>query len=418
MNANNHIWFPYTQMENAPAPLKVIKGEGLYLYLEDGRKIIDGISSWWTCLHGHCHPQLMEALRQQTTKLDHVIFAGFTHQPAEDLASELVKIAPWNDAKVFYSDNGSTAVEIAIKMAIQYQINTGNEHKTKIATLQGGFHGETFGSMALAGKDGFFKPFKRYLFEVVELDVFSDDFEKQLEEAFSDGDIAAFIYEPLLMGTSGMRIYPASKINQIIDNCQKHGALAIADEVLTGFGRTGSLMASDQVELKPDIICLAKGLTGGVMPLAVTLATPFVYQAFLGKDLSNALLHGHSYTANPLSCAVALENLKMMQTPEALSRIQNISAYHRKFAPKIQAKFGERIHVRFVGTVMAIELQGIEGSYFNPIRTKIYDYFLANGILMRPLGNVFYLLPPYCITTEELDFVYEKIISFLHTHVE
>jgi len=187
---------------------------------------------------------------------------------------------------------------------------------------------------------------------------------------------------------------------------------------LTGFGRTGSLMASDQAELKPDIICLAKGLTGGVMPLAVTLATPFVYQAFFGKDLSNALLHGHSYTANPLSCAVALENLKIMQTPEALSRIHNIKAYHRKFAPKIQAKFGERIHVRFVGTVMAIELQGIEGSYFNPIRAKIYDYFLANGILMRPLGNVFYLLPPYCISTEELDFVYEKIISFLHAHVE
>jgi adenosylmethionine-8-amino-7-oxononanoate aminotransferase len=404
------IWHPYTQMKTAAPPIPIVRGEGTCLYDEDGKKYIDAVSSWWVNIHGHAHPHIAYKVAAQLQQLEHVIFAGFTHQGAVELAERLLAILPNNQQKAFYSDNGSTAIEVAIKMCLQYWLNKGDQ-RTKIIAFNNAYHGDTFGAMAVSGRSAFTKAFDSLLFEVEFIDTPNESNIEDLKSQISNlkSEVACFIFEPLVQGSSGMLMYEAKYLNELMAHCKQENVLMIDDEVFTGFGRTGKRFACDHVTIQPDIMCFSKGLTGGTMALGLTTCTQHIYDAFLSDDKLKTLFHGHSFTANPIACASALASMDLFMEPATMANIQRIEASHKKFAAKIQHHPKIKA-VRQTGTILAMEWQtGDDTSYFSSLRDKLYQYFLAEGIILRPLGNVIYILPPYCITNDELAYVYSKI---------
>lgn len=404
------IWHPYTQMQTALPPIPIVRGAGACLYDEDGKKYIDAVSSWWVNIHGHAHPYIAQKIAEQLNTLEHVIFAGFTHPSAVELAERLLAILPDNQAKAFYSDNGSTAVEVAIKMCLQYWHNQGIE-RTKILAFKNAYHGDTFGAMAVSGRSAFTAAFDSLLFDVEFIDLPNKGNLQSLKSQISHlkSELSCFIFEPLVQGSAGMLMYEADDLNELMAHCRQEGVLLIADEVFTGFGRTGKPFACDHVATQPDVMCFSKGLTGGTMAFGLTTCTQQIYNAFLSDDKHKTLFHGHSYTANPVACAAALASLDLFLDSATSENIDRIARSHAAFTERI--KDHPKIKTtRQTGTILAMEWETGDGtSYFSTLRDTLYQYFLAAGIILRPLGNILYILPPYCITDEELAYIYRKI---------
>lgn len=411
-----NIWHPFTPLEGAPDPVLIDRAEGIYLHTSDGRKIIDAISSWWVNLHGHAHPIIAEAVAAQAKKLEHVIFAGFTHEPAITLSENLLSILPESFSKIFFSDNGSTAVEVALKMAMQYWHNK-KVKRPKIIAIEGAYHGDTFGAMSVGDRSIFTAPFFPYLFDVEFIPFPQHGFEEDTIDDFrskvSNGDVGAFIYEPLVQAAGGMRMYGVTVLEKLLAIARQHDVICIADEVFTGFGRTGKLLASDYPAHKPDLIALSKGITGGTLPLGVTAVSSKIVEAFQNSELTKTFFHGHSFTANPLACAAANASFGLLTRDACLKSIGRITNQHKTFAAKISSHPALK-DVRALGTILAIELASDEQtSYTNVIRKKIYSYFLERNILLRPLGNTFYIIAPYVITEDEMNTIYQAITEFL-----
>jgi adenosylmethionine-8-amino-7-oxononanoate aminotransferase len=412
------IWHPFTQHHIEPNSIAITRGEGAYLYDEDGNKYIDAIASWWVNLHGHSNTYMAEKVYEQALKLEQVIFAGFTHEPAIRLAERLLSHLPSNFQKVFYSDNGSTAVEVGVKMALQFFHNQGQIKRRKIIALTDAYHGDTFGAMSLGAPSAFNAPFQDMLFEVEFIPNPNQALEclNDLETKLKDSDeYAAIIFEPLIQGAGGMNMYPAETLDQIISMAKKHGLLCISDEIMTGFGRTGKWFAMDYLQQKPDILCLSKGLTGGMMAMGVTVCSDPLFESFLSSDRKKTLFHSHSFTANPLACAAANASLDLMEKTETWSQIAAIQESHAAWKNKLQNHPVIR-NIRCWGTIVACEIDTPEkDGYLNPIRGKAYDHFIKKGILLRPLGNTLYILPPYCIKPSELAKIYLEIENFAAT---
>jgi adenosylmethionine-8-amino-7-oxononanoate aminotransferase len=407
-----YIWRPYTQMKTADPPLPIVRGEGALLFDESGNRYIDAISSWWVNIHGHGHPYIAEKLAEQARRLEHVIFAGFTHPPAVELAERLLSILPENQARIFYSDNGSTAVEIAIKMAIQFYHNQG-VRREKLIAFDRAFHGETFGAMSASGDLSFNNAFSEHLFEVLRIPApvagREEESIAQLETMLDKHSVYAFLFEPLILGAGGMLMYRSEVLDSLIAICRERNVLCIADEVMTGFGRTGRLFASDYLVNKPDLMAMSKGLTGGTLPLAVTSCTAEVFNAFLSDDRYKTFFHGHSFTGNPLGCAAALASLDLLQDRETQENMARIERSHQRFRQNVRDRAVLK-DIRQRGTILALEfdLSG-ETSYFNEWRDWLYRFFMKRGVLLRPLGNIIYVMPPYCITEEQLGEVYQAL---------
>jgi adenosylmethionine-8-amino-7-oxononanoate aminotransferase len=407
------IWHPYTQMKNALPHIPIVKGEGVYVFDENGKRYIDAVSSWWVNIHGHSHPYIAKKVSEQLTTLEHVIFAGFTHEPAVLLAERLLPLLPGKQEKVFYTDNGSTAVEVALKMCLQYWDNLGTP-KTKILAFKNAYHGDTFGAMSVSGRSIFTDAFNSLLFDVEFIELPNEENIQDLVNHISSlQNTACFIFEPLILGSGGMLMYEAKYLDQLILACQKNQILTIADEVMTGFGRTGTYFASEQLNHKPDIFCLSKGLTGGTIPLGVTTCTGTIFNAFLSEDKLKTLYHGHSFTANPIACVASLASLDLLLENETLENIQRISAKHALFLKEIEGHKKVK-SVRQTGTVIAIEWNTKQGtSYLSDLRNQLYAYFLERGIILRPLGNIIYILAPYVINDTDLDYIYDTIKNAL-----
>ena len=401
------IWHPFTQAQTAAPPIPILRGKGSYLYSEAGDAYLDAISSWWVNLHGHAHPYIGEKIAAQAKELEHVLFAGFTHPQAVILAERLLKILPIGYSRVFYSDNGSTAVETALKIAFQ-----ANGAGKKLLSFEGGYHGDTFGAMAAAGKTHYNRPFWPYLFKVHSIIPPLPGKETESWEAFkkivNSGEIAAFVFEPLIQGSGEMRLHSREVLDQMVKTCQSEGIITVADEVMTGFGRTGPLFACSHLKTTPDLICLSKGITGGFLPLGATIAKESLFEAFLSPDPSRALLHGHSYTANPLSCAAANASLDLLLQPECSAARKMIEFEHQQFQHQWK-NHPKLIRCDVIGIILVIEYQVEKSSYYHPLKMELLEFFQERGILLRPMGNVLYLLPPYCITREELQKIYSAI---------
>ncbi|GAA4840913.1 adenosylmethionine--8-amino-7-oxononanoate transaminase [Algivirga pacifica] len=408
-----YVWHPFTPQKSTLEMLPVKRAKGCVIELEDGRKIIDAISSWWVNTHGHSNEYIADALSKQARTLEHVIFAGFTHEPAITLSERLINILPSKQAKVFFSDNGSTSTEVAMKMALQYFWNKQEKNRKKIVAIDGSYHGDTFGAMSAGDRNAFSAPFAPYLFDVSFIPFPGGDQANTAIEAFEalakTGEVAAFIYEPLVQGSAGMRMYTPETLNTLIKIAHKYGVLCIADEVMTGFGRTGKYFSSLHMEEQPDIMCLSKGLTGGTMALGLTTCTQEVYEAYLVDDIMKTFFHGHSFTGNPLACAVANASLDLLLSEECQSNLRRIEERHAAFAEKAKG-FKNACNIRQRGTILALDFDTQEeSSYFNQKRDFLYETCISKGVLLRPLGNVIYVLPPYVITDEELEQVYGVI---------
>jgi len=398
------LWHPYTQALTAPAPIPIVRAEGVWLYTEDGRRILDGISSWWVNIHGHSHPKLNAALAKQAGELEHVVFAGCTHRPAVELAERLLEILPTGLARVFYSDNGSTAVEVALKLAVQYWINRGEPQRKTIVTLHNAYHGDTVGAMSASEDSVFTRAFSNLLFPVERV----RDLE-EMERCLQTHSVAAVMIEPMLQGAGGMAVWSAEFVAGVRRLCDRYGTLMIADEVLTGFGRTGKMFACEHAAIAPDIVCLSKGLTAGYLPLGVTATTTAVYDAFLSDDRSKTFFHGHSYTANPLACAVAIASLDLFREEATLAKVTRLEHQLRAGFEPLRAA-GD---VRVIGGVAAVELMSHKPGYLDQIGPRLATAFLARGLLLRPLGNVVYFMPPYCISESETAWALDQIAAVL-----
>ena len=406
----NSIWHPFTQHQTAKNNIAIIRGEGALIFNENEKVYIDAVSSWWTNLFGHANPTIANAIKNQVDNLEHVIFAGFTHQPAINLAENLLKILPKNQNKVFFSDNGSTCVEVALKMAIQFWHNKNVEKQTIIA-FKNAYHGDTFGAMSVGARGVFNQAFESYLFDVQFIDLPNDenieivlsDFQKIIQE----NRVAAFIFEPLIQGSAGMLMYKAEYLDKLIAIAHKNDVICIADEVMTGFGRTGKTFATDYLDNKPDIFCLSKGITGGFLPLGITTCTTKIYEAFLSNDKLKTFFHGHSYTGNPIVCAAAYANLELLNDAQLM--IENLVNWQNDFLIKL--KSNKKIeNLRQLGTIVAFDVKtNSDSNYFNNLRDFLYDNFIERGVLLRPLGNTIYVLPPYIISKEQLQKVYKVI---------
>ncbi|MCE9594050.1 MAG: adenosylmethionine--8-amino-7-oxononanoate transaminase [Planctomycetes bacterium] len=397
-------WHPYTQHGLENDLLAVVGARGSVLELADGREVIDGISSWWTCLHGHGHPKLVEALRAQAERLDHVLFAGATHEPAVRLAERLIELAPRGLTRVFYSDDGSTAVEVALKIALQAAANRGELERRVFVALEGAYHGDTFGAMAVGEREPFFGAFGELLFEAERAAVDANAVERALARLGSRA--AGVIVEPLVQGAAGMRMHSAEFLVGVRRACDHHRVPLIADEVMTGFGRTGSLFACGRARVAPDLLCLAKGLTGGMLPLAATLASEALFDAFRSTTRSKALHHGHSFTANPLGCAVALASLDLVLENDVPARLEAIGA-------RIERRLG-RSDVRRAGGIVAFDLAGDE-TYGSERSIRLRRLALELGVLLRPLGNVVYAMPPASTTDAQCDAIADAMAALAET---
>jgi adenosylmethionine-8-amino-7-oxononanoate aminotransferase len=416
----NYVWHPFTQMQTAPDPLVIVKAEKATLFAADGKEYLDCNSSWWVTLHGHNDPHLKQALINQFEEIDHVIFAGATHPKAIELAERVVRLLPNNFQKVFFSDDGSTSVEVAIKMVFQYWHNQSIDKK-RIVALEGAYHGDTFGAMSISQRGYFNAPFEHLFFEVDYLPFPTQQREEEVliaaEKLFSSNECAAIILEPLVQGSAGMMMYRPEFLERLVALAKANQVLVIFDEVMTGWGRTGNLFAMNYIDSTPDIVCLSKGLTGGVLPLGLTVATEAIYNAFLSPIKTKALLHGHSFTGNALACAVACANIDLIENTAFKDNIKRISEHHAAFGESLKAHLKVQ-EERQIGTIIAVEIK-VSGSssYFAGIRDVAYEYFISNGLLIRPLGNVVFLNPPYCVTNEELSRMYEGISGLLN-HLE
>jgi adenosylmethionine---8-amino-7-oxononanoate aminotransferase len=407
------VWHPYTQHGIASGAVPVVRGEGAHLVLADGRRLLDAISSWWVTLHGHAEPSIAEAIADQARTLEQVIFAGFAHEGASRLAAELVAVLPPGLERVFYSDDGSTAVEVALKIALQSWRNRG-EPRRLIAALENAYHGDTFGAMAASARGVFTEPFADHLFEVARLpDPTEGDTLAALDVLLErrGHDLAAVIVEPLLLAAGGMRMYGPDVLRGIRERTRAAGVPLIADEVATGFGRTGPFFACGRADVEPDLVCLSKGPTGGFMPLGVTVATPALFEAFRSEDRRRTLFHGHSFTANPLACAAARASLRLLLDPECASRRAAIEDAHRAGLEAVSGHPAVRAP-RLLGTVAAFDLEE-GGGYLAPVGADLAAFARAEGVLLRPLGSVVYVLPPYCTTADEIAGVWATIHRYL-----
>jgi len=405
------VWHPFTQHAVQPEPTLISRGEGAWLEAADGRRIFDAISSWWVVTHGHRHPHIVQAIKDQIDRLDQVIFAGFTHEPAEKLARHLVEITPPELEYVFFSDSGSTSVEVALKMALGFWRHRGAK-RTRILALEGAYHGDTIGGMSVGERGVFNAPYDPLLFDVERIPFPAAGREvatlDALKAACKRGDVAALIVEPLILGAGGMLIYPPAILAEMKHICAAHDVLFIADEVMTGWGRTGTLFACEQAGIAPDIACYSKGLTGGSVPLAVTLCRADIFDAHYSTDRSKTFFHSSSYTANPVACAAALANLEIWQREPVMERIGSLAALHKD---KL-ARFGDDrrfANLRQIGTIAALDIVAKDAGYLADIGPRLYRGFLARGLLVRPLGNTIYIMPPYCSTANDLDLVYDAI---------
>jgi adenosylmethionine-8-amino-7-oxononanoate aminotransferase len=405
------IWHPFTQHALQPVMTKIARAEGAWLEAADGSRIFDGVSSWWVVTHGHNYPPVVSAIQQQAGILDQVIFAGFTHEPAEAVARGLIAMAPAGLAHVFFSDSGSTSVEVALKMALGYFRNRG-EPRSRIVALEHAYHGDTIGTMSAGERGVFNAPYEPLLFHVERLPFPAQGGEQRTIDAFEAickrERPAALLLEPLILGAGGMLVYGAGVLAELKRICETYGVLFIADEVMTGFGRTGTLFACEQAGVSPDIMCLAKGLTGGVIPLAATLCKREIFEAHLSPDRSRMFFHSSSYTANPIACAAAAANLEVWAREPVRERIAMLArAQAGRLEPfKANARFS---NVRQAGTIAALDLNVADAGYLAGVGTKLYNFFTGRGLLLRPLGNRIYVMPPYCTTLEELDAVYAAI---------
>ncbi|RAJ81843.1 adenosylmethionine-8-amino-7-oxononanoate aminotransferase [Chitinophaga dinghuensis] len=409
------IWHPYTQMQTAPAPIAITRGEGALLFDDQNNSYIDATSSWWVNIHGHAHPHIAEMLSKQAFQLQHIIFSGYTHPPAVELAERILPLLPEGQRRVFYSDNGSTAVEVALKMALQYWDNKG-QRRTKFLAFKNAYHGDTFGAMSVSGRSVFTRVFDELLFEVHFLDLPTTDNTNDIISQINELDpatIAAFIFEPLIQGAGGMLMYEAEPLDQLLHWCKTNQILLIADEVMTGFGRTGKNFAMENCHTTPDMICLSKGLTGGSMALGVTTCTSQIYDAFLSNDKLKTLFHGHSFTANPLACSVALASLDIFTDPACAANRERIHQAHQAFLKELQLSDKVK-NPRLQGTIIAFDLITTNADgYTNNIAAFLHQFFRERRVMLRPLGNTLYVLPPYCITDAQLEEVYNAVRELL-----
>jgi adenosylmethionine-8-amino-7-oxononanoate aminotransferase len=412
------VWHPFTHTKSPFPPIGIVRGEGALLYDEQGNEYIDGIASWWMNVHGHAHPHIARRIYEQALTLEHVIFAGFTHEPAVQLAEQILAILPPNQAKVFFSDNGSTAVEVALKMCFQYWHNIGTP-RTQIIALHNAYHGDTFGAMSVGARSVFNEPFTPFLFDVAFIPVPTTDHNLpdtlyQLDQLLAQGNVAGIILEPLIQGAAGMVMYTPNALEQIMAKCKAANVLIIADEVMTGFGKTGKWWATSHATTPPDIMCLSKGLTGGTMALGLTTCSPKIYDTFYTDDRLKTLFHGHSCTANPLACAAALASLQLFQQPETWQRIHQITTQHQQFAHTLAAHTHIITNIRTLGIILAFDVHTTQQTgYFNNLRDTIWAFFIARKLILRPLGNTIYILPPLCITPAQLNTLYNAILDFL-----
>ncbi len=411
------IWHPFTQHKTAGPPIAIERASGAYLYTPDGEAILDAIASWWINTHGHCHPKIARAVAAQTDTLEQVIFAGFTHAPARQLADKLLAWTADELEFVFFSDSGSTAVEVALKMAVGYWRNNGQD-RHRIVALEHAYHGDTFGTMSVGERDVFVAAYEPMLFEVDYLpfpaagreQATLDRFEALLKESASE--IAALIVEPLVLGAGGMKMYSPAVLRELHALCRRHDVFFIADEVMTGFGRTGTRFACDQAGIVPDLVCLSKGLTAGYLPMGATLATRRIYDAFYSEDRSKMFFHSTSFTGNALACVAALANMEIWETEPVMDRIQAIADYHAARLPAMR-ETGAFADVRQTGTIATFEIKVPKSGYLSELGPRLYRFYLSKGVLLRPLGNVVYILPPYCVSTTDLDKVYDVIVESL-----
>ena len=407
-----YLWHAYTQHKTSDTPIAITKGKDALLWDENGNTYIDAIASWWVNPYGHSNERLARRAYEQLTSLEHVLFGGFTHQPACDLAEALLKILPKNQSKVFFSDNGSTAVEVAVKVALQYYYNRGEKRTTFIA-FEEAFHGDTFAAMAVSGISLYTTAFQDQLLRVVRIPIPEKGQEEackqRLLEVLTQEKCAGFIFEPLVLGAAGMRMYAPEILDELIQICRDHKVLTIADEVMTGFGKTGKTFACDYLKQMPDMICLSKALTGGTIPLSVTTTTKAIYDAFYSDDISKALFHGHTFMANPTGCAIALESLKILAEEEMQANLKRIHNRNVAFAAKMD-KHPKVARTRTLGVIMALDLKIPDtGEYYGAIRNELYRFYIAHGVILRPVYHTIYILPPYIITDKQLDRVYEVV---------
>ena len=405
------IWHPFTQHTLVDEMTKVVRGEGAYLYTEDGRRIIDAIASWWVVTHGHCHPRIVSAIRDQAEQLNQVIFAGFTHEPAEQVAALLLKLAPHGLDYVIFSDSGSTSVEVALKMALGYWHNIG-EPRSRIVVMEHAYHGDTVGTMSVGARGVFNAAYEPLLFDVITVPFPAPGREQAsldaLEAACRQENPAAFVVEPLILGAGGMLMYPAWVLREMKRICEAAHVLFIADEVMTGWGRTGTLFACEQANVSPDIACYSKGLTGGSLPLAVTLCRGEIFDAHYSQDRTRTFFHSSSYTANPVACAAARANLELWQDQQVRERVAGVAAMQQQAIEPFRAN-ARFENVRRTGTITALDLKVRDGGYLAGVGPKLQDFFTRRNLLLRPLGNTIYVMPPYCVSSADLDKVYAAI---------
>lgn len=409
-----HLWHPLTQHQTAAPRLGIVRAKGALIWDEAGNSYIDGIASWYTAMYGHCNPIITDAISKQMNELDFVMFSGFTHVPAVELSERLIEILPDNQEKIFFNDNGSTAIEAGIKMALQYHYNKGEKRDTLIA-FEEGFHGDTFGAMSASGLSSYNGPFEDFLLKVERIPVPQentiDTILEQLETTLKNNSCAAFVFEPLVQGAAGMKFHSANGLDALIQKCKENDVITVADEIMTGFGKTGKNFASEYLQHKPDIICLSKALTAGMFPLSITSCTQKVFDAFLSEEVAKGFFHAHTFSAHPMGCAAALAGIELLNSEEVVERRSYIENAHRLFASQI--KDHQKVkEVRNMGVILAIDLT-IETDRYGTLREKLYRFFMDNGVNLRPLGNTIYVLPPYVITNEQLEKVYNVIKSSL-----
>lgn len=405
-----HLWHPLTQHKTSPEMLPIKKAKGCILTDNNGKEYIDGISSWYTAVYGHCNPYITEKVAEQMQNLDQVVFSGFTHEPAIKLSEALIEILPEGQQKLFFNDNGSTATEIGIKMALQYHHNLGNDRKVMLA-FEEGFHGDTFGAMSVSGLSVYNGAFEDHFISVKRIPVpdgkNNEEVIKTLKKVISEHNIAGFIYEPLIQGAAAMKFHDADGLNEILKICRENEIILVADEVMTGFGKTGKYFASDYMEEKPDIVCMSKALTAGLLPMGLTSCSQKIYEAFYSDDLAKGLFHGHTYTANPLACSAALAAVELLVSEEIQVNIQNITRANLDFVKKLK-DHPKLKNIRSKGVILAFELD-VKTDRYGGLRNQFFKFFMDNGVFLRPLGNTIYIVPPYVISEKELQKVYSVI---------
>jgi adenosylmethionine-8-amino-7-oxononanoate aminotransferase len=405
-----HIWHPLTQHKLHPDTIAITKAKGCVLTDENGNDYIDAIASWYTSMYGHCNEYITSRVAAQMQQLDQVVFSGFTHEPAIKLSEALIEILPENQNKIFFSDNGSTSVEIGIKMALQYHFNQGEKRHTLIA-FEDGFHGDTFGAMSVSSLSAYNGPFEEFFLDVKRIPVPNgknhDAILKTLEGIVLNNKVAGFVYEPLVQGAAAMKMHNIEGLNSILKFCENQNIVTVADEVMTGFGKTGKHFASLHMDIKPDIMCLSKALTAGLLPMAITTCTQKIYDAFYSDEISKGLFHGHTYSANPLACTASLAGIELLKSDEIQNKIKEITASHQNFGnhiknhPKVKS-------IRQIGIIFALDLD-IKMERYGNLRDRLFKFFMDNGLFLRPLGNTIYIQAPYVITKKQLDKVYQVI---------